>query len=216
VFASNPLAHFLRSKATSAQIFDHTLLAVFTAVFLLLELEMLRMHSTTPKTVLVVIFVTFFGFYATVDAAAGYDRQTRVIQAEVPVVLQTETALTGLDGFYVLVWLIYSIVTCMQNDMVNTRRVAFFAFAVIATDGIPIITQTVFVLLNKFMYSVLSSMLFCSIHITVESMEIFLLHSGGGPEYTGLPKADEARPMVLDADQVTDYGDDEEDDDDEE
>jgi hypothetical protein len=219
VFASNPLAYFLKSKGTGARISDHILLAVFSAVFrlfLLLELEMLRAHSTAPKTVFVVILALFFGFYATVDAAAGYDRQTHVLQAEgeVPVVLQTETALIALDGFYVAVSVIYLIVAAIQNDGINVRRLWFFGFAVIATGGVTLLTQVCFVLLNKYMYSVLSSMLFCSIHITVASMAIFLLHSGGGPEYTEMPKVDEHGPMVLD--QVSDDGDDDEEDDDEE
>jgi hypothetical protein len=218
VFASNPLGYFLRSKGTSARISDHILLAVFTAVFrlfLLLELEMLRAHAAAPKTLLVVLLAIFFAFYATVDAAAGYDRQTHVLQAEaeVPVVLQTETALLALDGSYVAVSLIYLIVAAVQNDGVNVRRLWFFGFAVIATGGVTLLTQVCFLLLNKYMYSVLSSMLFCSIHITVASMAIFLLHSGGGPEYTEMPKADDPGSMVLDADQATDDDDEEEDED---
>jgi hypothetical protein len=220
VFASNPLGYFLKSTGTGARVSDHILLAVFTAVFrlfLLLELEMLRAHSTAPKTILVVILAIFFGFYATVDAAAGYDRQTQVLQAEseVPIVLQTETALIAIDSFYVVVSLIYLIVAAIQNDGINSRRVWFFAFAVVATGGITILTQVVFVLFNKYLYSVLSSMLFCSVHITVASMAIFLLHSGGGPEYTEMPKSADNESMVLDADQASD-DDDEEDEDDEE
>jgi hypothetical protein len=55
------------------------------------------------------------------------------------------------------------------------------------------------------MYSVVPSLLFCSIHVTVASTIIFLLHSGGGLEYTEFdPTKAEAAAMVIDVDQITD------------
>jgi hypothetical protein len=114
-----------------------------------------------------------------------------------------------------VVSLVYLIVAVVQTDGINGRRLGFFAFAVIASNGITVLTQVVFVLLNQFMYSVVSSMLFCSIHITIASMTIFLLHSGGTPEYIEIPKADDVGPMVLDADKASDDGNDEEEDEEE-
>jgi hypothetical protein len=170
---------------------------------------MLRTNSTVPKTTIVVILGTFFGFYAAIDAAAGYDRQTHILQVEteVTVVLRTEIALIGLHVIYVAISVVYLIVAVIQNDGINTRRLCFFALAVIATDVITIVTQVIFVLLDKFMYTAFGSILFCSIHITVASMSIFLLHSGGSSEYIEMPKYDAVDPMVLDPDQETDNGD---------
>jgi hypothetical protein len=85
VFSSNPLTYFIKNTGAGARISDHILMSVFTAVFrlfLLLELEMLRGKSSAPATILVILFGVFFGFYATVDAAASYDRATHVLQSE--------------------------------------------------------------------------------------------------------------------------------------
>jgi hypothetical protein len=195
-------------------------MSVFTAafrLFLILELEMLRGKSTAPATLLIILFGIFFGFYATVDAAASYDRATHVIQSEseTAVVLQTETALMIFDSVYIVCSVVYLILAVLQNDGVNSRRIGFFSFAVLTTSAVTILTHVVFVVLNKYMYSVMPSMLFSSIHITVASMCIFLLHCGGGPEYKEMDTKDDQGPGIMDV-EVRSDDDDEVDGDDEE
>jgi hypothetical protein len=218
IFASDPLTYFLNSKAAGLRISDHILTSVFTAVFrlfLVLELEMLRARSSVPKPIVTILFGIFFVFYATVDAAASYDRQAHISQSEseVPVILQTETALMIFDAMYVVFSTVYLVLAVIQNDGVNSRRIGFFSFAVLTTSGVTVLTHIVFVILNTRMYSVMPPILFCSIHITVASMCIFLLHYGGGPEYREMNTKDDQGPMVID---VVAQSDDEGDEDDEE
>jgi hypothetical protein len=225
VLASNPVTYFIPKKGTAARVSDHILIAAFTAVsrlFMICELEMLRSRSAAPAKFFTILFGILIGFYATVDAAAAYDRENHIMQSEwvVPVVLQTENWLMILDTVYGVVSVVYLIICTIQNDGVNARRVGFMAFAVLVTTSVTILTHVVFVLLNKFMYSVMPSILFASTHVTVASMSIFLLHYGGGPEYREFdPSKADAGAMVIDVDQITDdedEGDDKEEEDEEE
>jgi hypothetical protein len=223
IFASNPLTYFIKSTGTVARIFDHILMSVFTAtfrLFLMVELEMLRTRTVAPKSILTILFGIFFAFHATVDATASYDRQTHLIQSEfeVSIILQTEIARMIFDAVYVIFSTLYLVIAIIQNDGAHTRRIAFFSFAVLVTSFLTVLTHIVFVMLNKYMYSVMSAMLFCSTHITIASMCIFMLHCGGGPEYKEMNTKDDQGPMVIDivAQSDDDGDDDEEDDEDEE
>jgi hypothetical protein len=137
-------------------------------------------------------------------------------ESETAVILQTEIVLMIFDGVYVVCSVLYLILAALQNDGVNSRRLGFFSFAALATSAVTILTQIVFVVLNKYMYSVMPSMLFCSIHITVASMCLFLLHCGGGPEYVEMDTKDDLGPGTMDVEVRSDDEDDGGDDDDEE
>ena len=227
VFASNPLNIFLPTSS-GAKISDHILMAVFIAVFrmfLMVQLELLRSHNTAPPTVLTIVLGVFFGFYATVDAAAAYDRQALVIASRTPdaVILPTEKALMFIDCLYIILSTGYLVLAAMMNQGANTRRVGYNGFAVCLTNLVTFITHVYFVLENIEMYSVMPQMLFSSIHVSLAAFSIFLLHCGGGPEYRPVDEknaGDEQAIMIdierMSGDEDDDDEDDDEDDDDEE
>jgi hypothetical protein len=210
VFASNPINYFFPS-VPGANVSDHILLAIFIAIyrmFLILELEMLRSHSTRPKTVLVAVLAIIFAFYATVDAAAGYDRQTHIANSEIETatVLQTEIARACLHSVYSIIALVYLIIAGVSNDGLNTRRLFFFGFSVISTVFVTLLSDVCLLFTNVWMYSVKPSLLATSIMTTLAALTLFLLHTGGGPEYVGLDKVKESDHQIIEIDQISEDG----------
>jgi hypothetical protein len=225
VFASNPITFFF-PRIPGAKISDHVLTAIFLAIykmFLILELEMLRSRNPKPKTAVVICLGIAFAVYATVDAAAGYDRECHIDTAEVesPIVLQTEIALGCLHALYSVCVLIYAVVAVVGNDGNNARRVGYFAFsAVLATCG-SLFTGVYCLWADLWMYTVRRDLFLQAIIGTLAGMTLFFLHSGGGPEYVGLDdKLKETDQTVIEIDQISADGDErnqgEEEDDDEE
>jgi hypothetical protein len=210
VFASNPVTYFFPS-VPGGKISDHILMALFLAIykmFLVLEMEMLRSHTTAPKTILVVILGVIFAFYATVDAAASYDRCVHVSNSEIEskVVLQTEVARAILDGVYSLAIIIYFIVAALGNDGINARRLGYFGFSVFATACVLLFSDGFCVFANLWMYTAKPSLFAQSIIATLAALTLFLLHSGGGPEYVGLDKVKDADQQVIEIDQISEDG----------
>jgi hypothetical protein len=219
VFASNPLNFFFKS-APGAHITDHILMAVFIAVFrlfLVLQCELIRSHSQTPPKILVIILSIFFGFYATVDAAASYDRHSHVLHAEgeVKLLFQTELALIAFNVVYAIGAVGYFIVAAIANEGANLRRVIFLGFSVLAVVASTIIGKVVFPITGYGMYLLLPEMLTSAAHITFASIALFLLHSGGGREYKVIEKQDKDQPGVI-LEEMSGGGDDSTDSDEEE
>lgn len=223
VFASNPLSLLLPASA-GARISDHILMAVFTGVFrmfMLVSLELLRSHSTAPKTIVSILLGIFFGFYATVDAAASYDRANLVngLEYEVNVVLSTEKALAVIHCIYIVASIAMLIAALIQNGGANARRNYLFTFCLAMSNLVTIITGIYFVFSGKFMFSVVPTMLNSAVNITCAAFCLFFLHPGGGPEYKQMDgNDDDQEVMVLDIEQASDADSDSEsesDDDDE-
>jgi hypothetical protein len=220
VFASNPLNYFLKAKQ-GARITDHILMAVFTAVFrlfLVIQCELVRTHSQTPAKVLVIVLCIFFGFYATVDAAASYDRNAHVLHAQSPVkgLFQTEVAAIAFNILYAIGAVAYFIVSAIANEGANLRRVVFLGVSIFAVVLSTVVPKVVFPITGAYMYSLLPEMLASWTHVTFASIALFLLHSGGGREYKSI--ADQAKapqePVIVE--EISDGDDDSDDSDDEE
>jgi hypothetical protein len=208
VFSSNPLTYFIPSLP-GPSIADHILMALFTAtykMFLILELEMLRSHSAAPRQFVVAILAVLFAVYATVDAAAGYDRQAHITNSEieVPIRLETEITRSILHGIFAAIALIYLLAAVLRNDGVNARRVFFFGFSVVATVLMSLITDVGFLYANIWMYSIRPLLLSNSLTVTLTSLTLFLLHTGGGPEYVGIDKAEGQDNHTMEIDQLSD------------
>jgi hypothetical protein len=223
VFASNPVTYFFPG-VPGAKVSDHILIALFLAaykMFLVLEFEMLRSHDPRPKTIFVVLLGVAFAFYATVDAAAGYDRQSHLdgSEDEAPVIMQTETVLACFHAGYSLFVAVYALVAFVSNDGANTRRVAYFAFSAALTVLVVLFSGVYCVYADFWMYTVKPPLLMQSIISTLAALTLFFLHTGGGPEYVGLDKLKETDQTVIEIDQISADGDDvrdEEEDDNEE
>jgi hypothetical protein len=205
VFLCNPITYLL-PRSPTAPVTDHILLSLFVAVFrlfLVLELEMLRGRKHAPGILLTVFLALFFAFYATIDAAAAYDRKCHILQSDgaIAVVLQTESALMVLDGVYVAFSLLYLLMAGFSNNGNNPRRLLFFALAVVATGGITVFSHVYAVWADMVAFSVLPQMLFTSVHVTFAAMAIFMLHTSAGEEYEDINAKEE--PMVLDIEQAS-------------
>jgi hypothetical protein len=222
VFASNPLTYFF-PQAPGAHISNHIFMAVFEAVFrlfLIAQLELLRTHSTAPPTIFLVVLGVFFAFFATVQAAATYDREAHVVQAQkdVALVFQTEYALIVLDVLFTLGSIAYLIVAAISNEGVNPRRVALVGVSLVGIILSLLISEVYFVLTNTKLYTTVPSLLVSSTHVTFAAIALFLLHSGGGRQYDAI--AEQAKPDAshMDIERRSDDddsdGDEEEDDDD--
>jgi hypothetical protein len=222
VFASNPLTYFF-PPGPGAHISDHIFMSVFQAVFrvfLIAQLELLRSHATSPPTIFLVILGVVFAFYATVQAAATYDRQAHVLQSqrEQLIVLQTELALMILDGIFALGSIIYLIIAAVANEGANPRRVCLIGVSLLGIVCSVLVSEVFFVLTGKKMYTTVPSLLTSSTHVTFAAIGLFLLHTGGGRQYDAIADQAKAEVVGMDIDRPTDDGgsddDDEEEDDD--
>jgi hypothetical protein len=110
------------------------------------------------------------------------------------------------------------IVAAIKNEGTNVRRLIFLGIAVFSIIGVTLVTQVCAVLANKYMCTLIPEMSCSSTHVTFAAIALFLLHSGGGPEYKSIPdQAKEEQPMMIEeaSDGTgTDDEDEEEDDDD--
>jgi hypothetical protein len=196
-------------------------MSVFQAVFrvfLFAQLELLRSHTTSPPTIFLVILGVVFAFYATVQAAATYDRQAHVLQSQRDqlIVLQTELALMILDGIFALASIAYLVVAAVANEGANPRRVALIGVSLIGIVGAVLVSEVFFVLTGKNMYTTVPSLLTSSTHVTFAAIALFLLHTGGGRQYDAIPDQAKAVPAGMDIDRVSDDGERDDDDDEEE
>jgi hypothetical protein len=210
VFASNPLTYSFR-PGPGAHISDHIFMPAFQAVlefFLLCQLELLCRHATSPRPALLVVLAVFFAFYATVQAAATYDRQAHVLQAEreVHVVLQTELALVVLDAIFALAALVYFVVAAVANEGVNPHRVALFGVSLPGVIGTTLVAEVYFVLAGKDMCTIIPSPLTSSTHITFAAIDFFLLHTGGGRQYDAIPDQAKTQAEAIDFEPQSDGG----------
>lgn len=193
VMASNPLG-LLLGDSVGVRIADQVLLAAFVALvrlFTLLEFEMLRKHEVKVPTWLLLVLLVVFGIYATIDATAGYDRHSHIVHAEqaAAVVLQSEVfALCG-HAIYFVGGLVWCILAWVSNQGANPRRMGYFAFVFCLGSVATLVLNGLCVVKNWGMYSVVREMLFISVQITIASITMFLLHSGGGPEYLEVGEA---------------------------
>jgi hypothetical protein len=201
VFAANPLNYFVKAQQR-ARIIDHTLMAVFIAVFrlfVILGLELIRTHSQTPPRTLVAALAVVFAFYATLDAAASYDRHSHLQHAEneVKVIFKTEAARVLFDIVFAVGSVGYFVVAAVANEGANLRRVIYFGIVVAAIASTTFISHVVFLATGAFMYTLLPDMLVCSTHVTFAAITLFLLHSAGGPAYKSLETQakEEQQPM---------------------
>jgi hypothetical protein len=222
VLACNPVTFFF-PEAPGTRVADHILAGLFFGMFkmfLVLEMEMLRSHNPRPKSIFVVSLSAIFALYATVEAAANYDRQTHRnnSDSEVPVILQSEAWVMLLHLFYVIGVVAYTVVAFLANDGINAKRMQFFAFAVGMTVLMLMFTTMFCVFTNFWMYTVRPALLYHATIATLAAFSIFVLHTGAETEYEGLDKVAEGENHVIEIDQISDGagrgngGDEEEDD----
>jgi hypothetical protein len=207
VFASNPVTYFFPA-IPGGKVSDHILLALFLAtykMFLVLELEMLRSHSPKPATVYIAVIGVAFAFYATADSAASYDRQAHLegAETETAVVLQTEALVAMMHCVYSVIVLTYAVTAFVLNDGLNPRRVAYFGASAVVTVIVLLFTRVLCVYANFWLYSVKPPLLEQATTATFAAMSLFLMHTGGGPEYVGLDKVKETDQQVIEIDQIS-------------
>jgi hypothetical protein len=211
VLASNPLTYFF-PQGPGAHISNHIFMAVFQAVvrlFLIAQLELLAAHSASAPTAFLIVLGIFFAFFATVQAAATYDREAHVLRAQkvVALVLQTEYALIIFDLLFAVGSILTLIDAAVSNAGVYPRRVALFGVSIIGILGAILIGEVYFVLANKYMYTTIPSLLVSSTHMSFAGIALFLLHSGGGTQYNAIAEQPKADAVQMALDEQSDHGD---------
>jgi hypothetical protein len=219
IMSSNPIRELVGPTASPGLVIaDHVLMALFNAVFrmfIIVELELLRGGYSKPAPILVVVLAVVFGFYATLDAAASYDRRMHIKQSDTdaPVVLSTEWAL-------LLAHLSYhcaaGIVVCSAtkvSDGTSTRRLMYIAGCLVGTGISTLMTEGWCVLTNTQMYSVVLPLLQHSMMGTFAAMTLFLFRTGGDRQYQNLAASQGKDGVVCDSDAVAETKEEEEEED---
>jgi hypothetical protein len=176
-------------------------------MFLVLEMEILRSHKPRPQTGFVVLVGAAFAIYAAVDSSASYNRQVHLDSSEVQAltILQTDILAGCLHCVYSVIILIYTVAAFLENDGANTIRLGYFAFSVVLTVILSLFSGVFCVYANFWMYTVKPPLLMKSILETLTALTLFLLHTGGDPEYEGLDKTKETA-QVIEIDQISPEG----------
>jgi hypothetical protein len=219
ILASNPVRLLVRDREGPAiMITDHVLMALFTAVFrmfLIIELELLRGHYTKPASILVVILAILFGFYATLDATASYDRRMHIDQSETKVhlILSSEWALLWAHLAYHCAAGILGYHATKGGDGTNQRRVIYMAGCVLGTGISTLVTQGWCVLTNTCMYTLALPLFQHSMIATFAAMTLFLFRPARDKEYQNLAAADQGKgEATFDLDALADSEEPEEED----
>jgi hypothetical protein len=194
VLSCNPLTLFLPSPG-SVRLSDHVLLATFVALFrmfCLLQLEVIRARSSAPNVGVVVILAVFFCCYATVDAAASFDRAMLFADAETEtsVVLPTETLVINFDWGFTAIFGSWFLLALIHSQGFAGKRL--WVVTVLASAGIAAAAfahgfclQT-----GTFAYTLLPSMVHATVHMLGAGFVIFFLHGGEGSRYASIVAED--------------------------
>lgn len=131
--------------------------------------------------------------YMVADVTAAYDREKVQATCERmdPVITPAEKRLMTVDSIYVLLSMISAGITVCKSDGMNSRRLGLVTLSVVVTGMITFVTHVVFVVTHTLMYSVIPSILFCSVHATFTSFFLFLLHCGSDRQYNMLGGGDD-------------------------
>jgi hypothetical protein len=205
VLSSNPFGLFSFSFARGS-LADDVLVSFFAStyrMFLVLELQTLRIRRNDPHWVLVVVFAAFFSVYARCIAAATNARRTHMNKAEseVAVILHSEGSLIRIHTVYLSVLFVYLLVAAAMNGGQNVRRVWFATISSVVTGAATGVTQIVLVRAKLWMYSIVPELLFRSVYVVMAGLTLFLFHSAGEREY-GMIDATEGS-ISLGPDRVT-------------
>jgi hypothetical protein len=167
-------------------------------MFLILQMEILRSDDPKPKRMFVLLLSAAFLFYAAVDATAGYDRQMHLENSEMEafVVLQSEVALSFLHIIYSVALISYTIVAYRANDGFTTRRIPFFAFSAGFTVLVLLFSDVICLYTGFWMYTVKPILFVYSGVGTLAALTLYLLHTGGSPEYFGLDKVKDTAHVI--------------------
>jgi hypothetical protein len=171
-------------------------MAVFLAVFrmfIIVQLELLRGHTSAPRPMLMILFGTFFGFYATIDSAAAFEREMHIFrsQLQVPIILSTEISRIYMDTGFVIVAFVYLVLAGVMCDRINFRRFIFIGLLTVTAGSVTIVTQVWFVLKSIAMYSMAPGIFFASVHMSLAAAALFLLHLDDGKKYEGLKEGED-------------------------
>jgi hypothetical protein len=203
ILSSNPVRMLVRDAAhPGIVIADHVLMALFSAVFrmfLMVELQLLRGRYNKPAAVIVAVLAVVFGFYATLDATASYDRRLHISQSDTDahVILASEWALLLAHLAYHCAAGILGCCATKRSDGMNARRVTYIAGCILGTGISTLITEGWCVLTNTQMYSAMLPMLQHSVIAIFAAMTLFLFHTQTESHYVNLEAAAEAKDEVV-------------------
>ncbi|OHT13127.1 hypothetical protein TRFO_16892 [Tritrichomonas foetus] len=216
VCSSNPIALILPA-AKGARISDHVLMAAFLVafrMFLLMQLELMRTRSSSPKLILTVIVSLAFAFYGTLNAAATYDRANHIMssQSVSNLILPTEKILMEVHFVYAIVVFVWCILAYVQSKGYSNRRMWLFIFMNLFNLFTTIIAEVICPLTDYKRYSIFPSMTIAASHVTSAAFCIFFMHQGDDPDYGQIDAGLEASGS-LDVEQMSENDLDDENDD---
>jgi hypothetical protein len=177
------------------------LLSAFVTLFRMfcfLQIELVRGRKSSLNMLFLVLCCSFFGLYATVDAASAFERGQLYldIEAELDTVLPTEALLISIHYGYAAVCAIWGLLAFVQGRSWACAR--FWVLIALVVMGI---TATwfsqIFCITNHVLgYSVLPRMVYAVVHMVAAAFVLFFFHSQGSIGYKHIVEADIGESIV--------------------
>jgi hypothetical protein len=203
LIATNPV-NFVFSTFSVGRIIEQILWALFLAafrMFVVVELEVLRVRSTRPGTAVMVFFALFFSMYVTVDATAAYDRGS--VNFSGPLVLRTEFIRGVFHILYAAVSFVWIVAAICASDGANSRRLAFFVFMALAVVAVNITNDIVFVYWNVWMRTIRPLLIRISAPVGFVGLIMLMLRTAQRVEYIGIDKQLGNELYVIEIDELS-------------
>jgi hypothetical protein len=190
LFACNPM-NFFRPEPEEPRFGDDALMSAFIGLyrlFLMCQLDLLKSGTSRLRLLCFSLFLLFFAVYATVDSRATYDRRCRMFRSEEAayLVLDSATNLMWMHALYLSLSMVYLLIAIVMHDQGAHRRLWLFGLSVFVTDAATLVVEVILVVTNMWTDSIAPQMLFAVAHATMAAMTLFLMHSGGDPEYKSI------------------------------
>jgi hypothetical protein len=211
VFSSNPLRPLLFDNS-SENLWDTVLASLFVIgyrLFLMFQLDIVRGRVSTPGTPAVLFWVSFFIFYALVDATAAYETANRFDTSAIGnlVPIPSEDWRAVFSMVYIVLSLIYLLFAIVQSDGTNNRRLWFWGASLFVTNFLTFLCHVVSFEWPFAALTAAPKLVFASVHAAFASMAIYLLHSASESEYTVFDPAKAGENgLMLDIDDMVGRG----------
>lgn len=208
IFSTNPLGLIFTNYSVS-HISNFILSAIFLAIFRMYILILLKYDNNVPSKLVTFVIGIVFMLYGIVGVAASYNRNLLLLNSSVNNErLSTENMLMFLDIVYIIVLIVFNVLSLMKQDISFNFRSIFFLLV-----SVFMILSTLYSDLNNYSskfkggVSVLNLLQNC-IYVTCASFLIFMFHKNNEVEYQEFDEGKNDDQMVLDIEQM-ESGDDE-------
>ena len=203
IFSTNPLG-FILQVYSSNHISNYLLMAVFSCLLRMYMLILvIKFKNGVPSTPILIITSFAFALYAAIKTDASYNRSLlENNQGNDLTLLPSEKLLSLIDLIYSITLTIFIVISYINRDISNTRRIIFYSITSVILILSTCFTDFYYLFANIFKFNGIQKVLENSIHVSCASFLLFMFHQSDEKEYQEFNDNKNDEPMVLDIEQM--------------